>query len=637
MAMVARTTAASRVVNPCGNGVLDTGETCDDGNAAASDGCSNTCQVEMGYMCTGTPSVCTIPPAGVGTCAAPTQLALAMTGTTYTVTAMGDTTNNTDQVPEGACGDNDSGEGGGHDQIFTFTNPIAQQVTITLNSHVSTTSFDGLLRLTTASCDVATEVPNNITSADTADGCTDEYGASTNEVLSYASLPAGTYFVVVDGYEADDVGTFSLSIVGGTPPSTCTAPLAFTMTTTGTSYDWTGSSDTSTEANNVPGAACDTYTAAGRGPDQTWTFVNPVAQHVTITLTGNFDSTLRLTTAACDLATQVPDTVTTAGKSDGCAELTGDSDPEILNYPKLPAGTYYVLADGYFATSSGTYTLAVHGQPSTCGDGVLDAGEACDDGNSTNTDGCTNECAIQTGYACRGTPSVCHAVVCGDGFVDAGEACDDGNTTAGDGCSATCTVQANYGCHGEPSICSQGCGNGVIDTGEECDSYGVANTRCTATCTLVFDTAETEPNNTAAAAQVITPVHHIIKGTFTAGDRDVFKFTLTAASKVEIETYNGFASAYTSGSVSSLNLKCTSLDTLAGIFTSAQDPTTDSTSTMRDDDDGDGNCSYVGPLDSDDDTTEGILAPGTYYFAVHPFSATTAYPLYLVDFNVTPI
>ena len=30
------------------------------------------------------------------------------------------------------------------------------------------------------------------------------------------------------------------------------------------------------------------------------------------------------------------------------------------------------------------------------------------------------------------------APVCGDGFIDPGEACDDGNTMGGDGCSLDC-------------------------------------------------------------------------------------------------------------------------------------------------------------------------------------------------------
>ena len=61
-----------------------------------------------------------------------------------------------------------------------------------------------------------------------------------------------------------------------------------------------------------------------------------------------------------------------------------------------------------------------------CGDGVLQAGEACDDGNVLGGDGCSLDCGSDE--------------TCGNGVADApaGEACDDGNTTDGDGCSADC-------------------------------------------------------------------------------------------------------------------------------------------------------------------------------------------------------
>ena len=45
----------------CGNGMTDPFETCDDGNHAPADGCSELCRTEAGYLCTGTPSVCTRP------------------------------------------------------------------------------------------------------------------------------------------------------------------------------------------------------------------------------------------------------------------------------------------------------------------------------------------------------------------------------------------------------------------------------------------------------------------------------------------------------------------------------------------------------------------------------------------------
>jgi cysteine-rich repeat protein len=45
----------------CPNGVLDPGETCDDGNNIAQDGCYF-CQNDPGFVCVGTPSVCDCAP-----------------------------------------------------------------------------------------------------------------------------------------------------------------------------------------------------------------------------------------------------------------------------------------------------------------------------------------------------------------------------------------------------------------------------------------------------------------------------------------------------------------------------------------------------------------------------------------------
>jgi cysteine-rich repeat protein len=42
----------------CGNGLVETGEACDDANTTADDGCSATCTIDTGYLCRGTPSAC---------------------------------------------------------------------------------------------------------------------------------------------------------------------------------------------------------------------------------------------------------------------------------------------------------------------------------------------------------------------------------------------------------------------------------------------------------------------------------------------------------------------------------------------------------------------------------------------------
>ncbi len=49
----------------CGDGTIDTGEDCDDGNADDSDGCSMGCATELGFKCSGAPSVCNQAPVAV--------------------------------------------------------------------------------------------------------------------------------------------------------------------------------------------------------------------------------------------------------------------------------------------------------------------------------------------------------------------------------------------------------------------------------------------------------------------------------------------------------------------------------------------------------------------------------------------
>jgi sulfatase modifying factor 1 len=120
-----------------------------------------------------------------------------------------------------------------------------------------------------------------------------------------------------------------------------------------------------------------------------------------------------------------------------------------------------------------------------CGDGELDEGERCDDGNVKNLDGCSSTCRIETGWSCdEGEPTGC-TEICGDGRLAGNEAtaggCDDQNTTSGDGCSASCRVEAGFVCSDAPSSCAQTCGNGQVDAGETCDDANtVADDGCNA-------------------------------------------------------------------------------------------------------------------------------------------------------------
>ncbi|MFW5746801.1 MAG: LamG-like jellyroll fold domain-containing protein, partial [Nanoarchaeota archaeon] len=66
-----------------------------------------------------------------------------------------------------------------------------------------------------------------------------------------------------------------------------------------------------------------------------------------------------------------------------------------------------------------------------CGNGILEDGEECDDGNLFDGDFCNSTCQLQQ---CAGS--------CGDGILDPDEECDDGNTDNGDGCNATCNLES---------------------------------------------------------------------------------------------------------------------------------------------------------------------------------------------------
>jgi len=119
-----------------------------------------------------------------------------------------------------------------------------------------------------------------------------------------------------------------------------------------------------------------------------------------------------------------------------------------------------------------------------CGNGVIEGNEECDDDNTDNGDGCgAYGCLIEGGWTCTGEPSRCHK--CGNETIEPGETCDDGDTDATDGCDQ-CHITENWTCTGEPSVC-QLCGNGIREgsertTGECDDGDTTGGDGCSALC-----------------------------------------------------------------------------------------------------------------------------------------------------------
>lgn len=100
-----------------------------------------------------------------------------------------------------------------------------------------------------------------------------------------------------------------------------------------------------------------------------------------------------------------------------------------------------------------------------CGDGVIQEGEACDDGNDVDTDDCRNDCTLPK---------------CGDGVVQEGEACDDGNNVDTDSCKNNCTLP--------------NCGDGILKSPEQCDDgNNISGDGCNANCNVENSTPTPTP------------------------------------------------------------------------------------------------------------------------------------------------
>jgi cysteine-rich repeat protein len=140
----------------------------------------------------------------------------------------------------------------------------------------------------------------------------------------------------------------------------------------------------------------------------------------------------------------------------------------------IVTGRYIALLLFVFTMSCGEQVV-VREVEVECGNEQTETGEACDDGNDVNTDGCTNGCEV---------------AICGDGTtradLNAGdegfEACDDGNDDDNDACTNLCTVASCGDAVLGSDVSEGGLGFESCDDGNQTDTDACPNDCTEARC-----------------------------------------------------------------------------------------------------------------------------------------------------------
>lgn len=205
------------------------------------------------------------------------------------------------------------------DVFYTFTLTQPQDVTVT-TTVPSGSDLEPAVAITTA-CGLG--------------GAAVQRGCGTGTSFSPSAftargLPAGTYFLVVDGNSAD-TGDFTIALSLAPPTmapmnDTCSMPTTLVP-----------SVSQMIDANSGTGD----YTfscASPMGGDVVYQFTTTMPQRVTITATGTggADGVLSLRAAPCDDDTNELD----------CQDLEV-ADPEVISVQTLPPGTYFVVLAAY--------------------------------------------------------------------------------------------------------------------------------------------------------------------------------------------------------------------------------------------------------------------------------------------------
>lgn len=376
----------------CGNGKVDPGEECDDKNRTSGDGCSSTCKHES---------------AGPGDlCSNALEIALEQQdgGTLYKASVPGSTSPLFNQYAA-TCGG-----GSGADIVYKVTSPTVGRVVARVVA-----PFQAVLSARTACEDLKTELACR-------DNTSSKTGASEVAFPVFANTPV---YLFVDGFGGSK-GDFVLDVEVQTAfcgngqaeyPEQCddgntidgdgcsaTCGLEDTSTPSacpGMAYRVTDKAsfagDTSALTNGGGSATGCLFT--GSGPNAVYAITPAVTGALKLDLLANFPNALLHIRRECE--------GTTNTSQFDCAAATQALTPISTVVPVFAEQTIFVFVDSNAESNAGLYTLNATLSAAACGDGLVGAGEECDDGNATDGDGCSATCTIERAvesYTCPGKP-----------------------------------------------------------------------------------------------------------------------------------------------------------------------------------------------------------------------------------------
>jgi cysteine-rich repeat protein len=239
------------------------------------------------------------------------------------------------------------------------------------------------------------------------DSVASELGCSVGR-LSLPVTEGERLYLVVEGFSETDAGGFSLQ-AASRPENAC-------------GDEHLDAAEQCEDGNTSPGDGCDSncqlestetepndsIDAADAFSDPFYASISPEGdQDCTAIIVDQGPASLRLNTynvglGMCEL--QMMDSHLELLDPEGALvaedDNGGDGMCARLSYFGLPAGTYYVLvkASDAAAPEMTTFPYRLGVSLDACGNGAVAAGEQCDDGNTTNGDGCSSLCRLEPGF-----------------------------------------------------------------------------------------------------------------------------------------------------------------------------------------------------------------------------------------------